>query len=66
MWIPLFSAQIIKSDSDESDNDTPTVMVAGNPYSIEEINDNVISQMTPQEKEVYIQVYQDHFSHIYD
>lgn len=41
-------------------------MVAGHPYSIEEINDNVISQMTPQEKEIYIQVYQEYFSHIYD
>uniref|UniRef100_A0AAG5D398 General transcription factor IIE subunit 1 n=1 Tax=Anopheles atroparvus TaxID=41427 RepID=A0AAG5D398_ANOAO len=49
-----------------SDDDTPTVTVAGKPYPLDEINDTLIADMTPQEKETYIQVYQDHFSHIYD
>lgn len=46
----------------ESDDDSPTVMVAGRPHSIDEINDELIAQMTQQEKDTYIQVYQDHFS----
>ncbi|XP_035906113.1 general transcription factor IIE subunit 1 [Anopheles stephensi] len=49
-----------------SDDDIPTVTVAGKPYPLDEINDTLIADMTPQEKETYIQVYQDHFSHIYD
>ncbi|ETN64492.1 transcription initiation factor IIE, alpha subunit [Anopheles darlingi] len=52
-------------DSD-SDDDMPTVTVAGKPYPLDEINDKLIADMSPQEKETYIQVYQDHFSHIYD
>lgn len=50
----------------ESEDDAPTVMVAGRPHPIDEINDELISQMTQQEKDTYIQVYQDHFSHMYD
>ena len=50
----------------ESDDDLPTVIVAGKPYPLDEINDNLISQMSAQEKDIYIQVYQEHFSHIYD
>uniref|UniRef100_A0A182PQ94 General transcription factor IIE subunit 1 n=1 Tax=Anopheles epiroticus TaxID=199890 RepID=A0A182PQ94_9DIPT len=49
-----------------SDDDMPTVTVAGKVYPLDEINDTLIADMTPQEKETYIQVYQDHFSHIYD
>ncbi|XP_035785667.1 general transcription factor IIE subunit 1-like [Anopheles albimanus] len=52
-------------DSD-SDDDMPTVTVAGKPYPLDEINDKLIADMSPQEKETYVQVYQDHFSHIYD
>ncbi|XP_055536484.1 general transcription factor IIE subunit 1 [Wyeomyia smithii] len=50
----------------DSDDDMPTVTVAGRPYPLDEINDTLIAEMTPQEKETYIQVYQDHFSHMYD
>lgn len=50
----------------ESDDDSPIVIVAGKPYPIDEIDDNLIAQMTPQEKDTYIQIYQDHFSHMYD
>ncbi|XP_052860514.1 general transcription factor IIE subunit 1 isoform X2 [Anopheles cruzii] len=57
------SIEILDSDSDD---DMPTVTVAGRPYPLDEINDTLIADMTPQEKETYIQVYQDHFSHIYD
>lgn len=50
----------------ESDDDSPVVIVAGNPYQIEDIDDTLIAQMTPQEKDNYIQIYQEHFSHMYD
>lgn len=50
----------------ESDDDGPTVMVAGRPHSINDINDNLIALMSPQEKDTYIQIYQEHFSHMYD
>lgn len=50
----------------ESDGDDPTVFVAGKPIPLDEVNDEIIAQMTPQEKEAYIQVYQETYSHIYD
>lgn len=50
----------------ESDSDEPTVLVAGKPIPLDEVNDEIIAQMTPQEKETYIQVYQETYSHMYD
>uniref|UniRef100_A0A0K8TW87 General transcription factor IIE subunit 1 n=1 Tax=Bactrocera latifrons TaxID=174628 RepID=A0A0K8TW87_BACLA len=55
----------INSES-EDDDDVPTVLVAGRPHPIDQINDELIAQMTQQEKENYIHVYQQHYSHIYD
>lgn len=50
----------------DSDGDEPTVFVAGKPVPLDEVNDEIIAQMTPQEKETYIQVYQETYSHMYD
>lgn len=54
-------------DSD-SDDDGPIVYVAGKPYPLNDVVESaeLIDQMTPQEKESYIKVYQDTFSHIHD
>ncbi|CAD7005662.1 general transcription factor IIE subunit 1 [Ceratitis capitata] len=56
----------INSESEDDDDDAPTVHVAGRPHPIDQINDELIAQMTQQEKENYIHVYQTHYSHIYD
>lgn len=56
----------INSESDDGDDDVPTVLVAGRPHPIDQVNDVLIAQMTLQEKENYIHVYQQHYSHIYD
>lgn len=56
----------INSDSEEDDDDVPTVLVAGRPHPLDQLDDKLIAQMTPQEKENYIHVYQQHYSHIYD
>lgn len=50
----------------EDEDDVPMVMVCGRPFRIDAINDELIGRMTQQEKDTYIQVYQDHFSHMYD
>lgn len=52
-------------DDDDDDGDSPTVFVSGKPYPIDEINDELIAQMTQTEKENYIQVYQEHYSYMY-
>ncbi|XP_044727120.1 general transcription factor IIE subunit 1 isoform X1 [Chrysoperla carnea] len=57
--------EIENMDSDEDDN-TPTVTVGSRTIPITEVNDALISEMTPTEKEVYIQVYQEYYSHMYD
>lgn len=58
---------IMDTDSDDAD-DVPTVLVAGKPYPIDKVvgNEEIIAQMTHQEKETYIQVYQEHYSHLFD
>ncbi|KAH8388923.1 hypothetical protein KR215_007015 [Drosophila sulfurigaster] len=56
----------INSESEEEDDDVPTVLVGGRPHPLDQVDDKLISQMTPQEKENYIHVYQQHYSHIYD
>lgn len=52
-------------DSDSEDN-APTVMVNGKAVPLTSIDDDLIAQMTPTEKETYIQVYQEYYSHMYD
>lgn len=53
-------------DSESDADDEPTVFVAGKPIPLDEVNDEIIARMTPQEKEAYIQVYQETYSHMYD
>lgn len=52
----------------DSDDDGPTVYVAGKPHPLDDVVENpeLIDQMTPQEKDSYIKIYQDTFSHIHD
>lgn len=56
----------INSESEEEEDDVPSVLVAGRPHPIDQINDVLIAQMSQQEKENYIHIYQQHYSHIYD
>lgn len=49
---------------DEDDDHIPTVTVGNKTYPITEINDTIISEMTQAEKEIYVQVFQDYYSHI--
>ncbi|XP_045446212.1 general transcription factor IIE subunit 1 [Melitaea cinxia] len=56
----------MESDDSESDDNAPTVMVNGKPVPLTSIDDDVIARMTPSEKETYIQVYQEYYSHMYD
>lgn len=60
-----FTADVDVMDTD-SDDDGPTVFVAGKPISLSEVNDEIIAQMTPQEKDAYIQAYQDAYSEMMD
>lgn len=62
-----FTANIDVMESEsEADDDIPMVFVAGKSIAIDEVNDEIIAQMSHQEKETYIQVYQEHYSHMYD
>ncbi|CAO1306174.1 unnamed protein product [Diamesa tonsa] len=51
---------------DESDDDVPTIMIGNRLHPVNEVDDSLIAKMTPQEKDQYIQVYQEYFSHLYD
>ncbi|XP_031623562.1 general transcription factor IIE subunit 1 [Contarinia nasturtii] len=52
----------------DSDGDETTVLVAGKPMPLDEVIDNeeIIAQMTPQEKDAFIQVWQETYSHMHD
>ena len=52
-------------DSDEDDL-IPVVSVGDKSVPVTEVNDTLIAQMTPAEKDVYIHVYQDYYSQMYD
>ncbi|XP_034934733.1 general transcription factor IIE subunit 1 isoform X1 [Chelonus insularis] len=52
-------------DSEEDDL-IPTVSVGGKSVAITDVNDTLIAEMTPAEKEAYIQTYQEYYSHMYD
>lgn len=56
----------MESEDSDSDDNAPTVLVNGRAVPLTSIDDDVIAQMTPSEKETYIQVYQEYYSHMYD
>ncbi|XP_060858217.1 general transcription factor IIE subunit 1-like isoform X2 [Metopolophium dirhodum] len=58
----------LTSEEEKDDEDVPLVSVAGRRVPITEVVNmtDAISQMTPSEKEHYIQVYQDYFSALDD
>lgn len=49
---------------DEDNDDVPSVTVGNKRYSITDINDTIIAEMTQAEKEIYVQVFQDYYSHM--
>ncbi|KAK3932806.1 General transcription factor IIE subunit 1 [Frankliniella fusca] len=52
-------------DSDDDDME-PTVSVGGRVVPLSEVNDDLVAQMTQSERDAYIQLFQDHYSHVYD
>lgn len=49
---------------DEDDDHIPSVIVGHKTYAITDINDAIIAEMTQAEKEIYVQVFQDYYSHM--
>ncbi|XP_065172259.1 general transcription factor IIE subunit 1 [Atheta coriaria] len=49
---------------EEDDSNVPHVKVGSQTYAVTEINDAIIAQMTQSEKEIYVQVFQDYYSHM--
>jgi transcription initiation factor TFIIE subunit alpha len=58
------TGDIENSDSEEDDGIVPTVTVGNRVYNITDINDTIIAEMTQSEKEIYVQVFQDYYSHM--
>ena len=50
--------------SGDEDGDIPTIKVGNEEYTITDIDDNIISQMTPEEKDRYCQISQDFYAHL--
>lgn len=56
----------MESEDSDTDDNAPSVLVNGKTVPLTSVDDDVIAQMTPSEKETYIQVYQEYYSHMYD
>ncbi|XP_014363659.2 general transcription factor IIE subunit 1 [Papilio machaon] len=56
----------MESEDSESEDNAPTVMVNGKAVPLTSVDDDVIAKMSPTEKETYIQIYQEYYSHMYD
>ncbi|XP_013177940.1 PREDICTED: general transcription factor IIE subunit 1 [Papilio xuthus] len=56
----------MESEDSESEDNAPTVIVNGKAVPLTSVDDDVIAKMSPAEKETYIQIYQEYYSHIYD
>ncbi|XP_014276470.1 general transcription factor IIE subunit 1 [Halyomorpha halys] len=56
-------AEMMDSDDEEL---VPVIKVGEKSIPITEVDDTLIAEMTPQEKETYIQIYQEYYSHMYD
>lgn len=56
--------ETMESEDEEDDSSVPTVTVGNKTYNITDINDSIIAEMTQAEKEVYVQVFQDYYSHM--
>ncbi|XP_033325897.1 transcription factor IIEalpha [Megalopta genalis] len=56
----------VETMDSEDDDLVPTVTVAGKTVAIADVNDTLIAEMSPVEKEAYIQAYQEYYSHMYD
>lgn len=61
----FFIPEVATMSSDDDDN-APMVMVGGKPIPVTQVDDRIIAQMTPSEKEAYIQTYQECYSNLYD
>lgn len=64
----FLTANIEMMNDDESEEDVPTVFVAGKSYKVNEVMDNthLIQKMSPHEKATYIQICQDYYEHLYE
>lgn len=60
----LGEVETMESEDDEDDSSVPTVTVGNKTYNVTDINDSIIAEMTQAEKEVYVQVFQDYYSHM--
>ncbi|XP_017773053.1 PREDICTED: general transcription factor IIE subunit 1 [Nicrophorus vespilloides] len=59
----LVEVETMDSD-EEDDSNVPVVTVGNRTYAITDINDTIIAQMSQTEKEFYVQLFQDYFSHM--
>lgn len=62
---PVETDAVELMESEEEDS-VPTINVGGKSVAITNVNDSLIAEMTPVEKEAYIQTYQEYYSLMYD
>lgn len=56
---------VTAANEDDDEEDEVYVMVQGKRIHIDNINDEIVAQMTPEEKETYIKSVQSNFDYYY-
>lgn len=54
------------ADGDDDDEEIPMIVVGTRRIPLTEIDDAIIRQMTQEEKDRYIQVYQEYYSDMFE
>ena len=55
----------MKKAEEESDDDEITVKIGDKDIALDDITDEMIEKMTPEEHDAYMKAYQEAFSHLY-
>ena len=55
----------VKKAEEESDDDEITVKIGDKDIALDDITDEMIEKMTPEEHDAYMKAYQEAFSHLY-
>lgn len=62
----MFLAGDVEIMDSEDEELIPTVSVGGKIVPLTGVNDTLIAEMTPAEKDAYIQTHQEYYQHMYD
>ena len=62
----IFIVVVVEEMDEDDDDDGPMVSIGGARVPIQEVTDEMVAKMTPQEKEEYIRIGQEMYQDMYE